>query len=164
MKITKEIQFIQNRCIEKAHPWLSLEEALVYELKKWCVITSNEEWDYYNQLWEILCHDYNQYYYCLIKWDIITISTTYMSIFWLPPCLARVLNGLNDGWLNPSYWYLQWCIYEIEERDNWNENIYKLWKPVCIWESINPDWSPATLFDQSEETISAIANEMWYTP
>lgn len=131
MKITTEIQFIQNRCIEKAHPWLSFEEAIGEEMLYWCIYKNMRTW-----LLETETGD-----------DLFTI-------FWLPPCLARVLNGLGVDYKT------EWLWDHGESRDffiKWKtRNLYIKWK------LLNPDWSPATLFDQSTETISAIAKEMWY--
>ncbi len=77
---------------------------------------------------------------------------------------------------------LLWSIFTLDKilYTLWDRYIYKEWflramilysKPVN-WEKayfveiprnlLNKDWTSCTLFDQSEETISSIANILWY--
>lgn len=72
--------------------------------------------------------------------------------------LQKVLTTLNFSWYNPSYWYLQWWIHEINERTNDNETTFKIWDYVCDRKLLNDNWTDATLRDQSEETQDIIYN------
>lgn len=142
MNLTPELKFIQEKLVLAAHPWLSLEDALNIEIKNpHCLKIAKMLKRYFNQYWEPQeeLFEWNRYDYT--KWKII----------WLPPSLPRVLNGLGD-----NYMYVPcWCIYSILA--------YALDKDqLCDRKLLNDDWSDATLFDQSEEIITAIAREMWY--
>ena len=151
MKITPEIQFIQDKCILAAHPWLSLEEAKNEEENDLsCLLISDSFYHREVTTW-ISCQMKMKYIQILSKRDYFYIhrNNVIIGVFWLPPCLARVLNGL---WQN--YFYRSWRLWYRIDRDSHH---------YCNWKLLNPDWSPATLFDQSDETINAIAKEMWYS-
>ena len=169
MKITPEISFIQDRLILAAHPWLSLEEAKKAELWYWCAVNTSFWW--FDIIFSVTeWYEWDPTKWCFIltphEWDFsyqITHPSAFNDIFWLPPCLARVLNGLSSDWF--LYLYFNWRIYiRYEDNIDWAWNLLDKWydSQVCERIIINPDWSPATLFDQSPETISAIAKEMWF--
>lgn len=137
MKLKPELYYIQHRLVLAAHPWLSWVDALRIESKiDWCIKLYNNRTQR-REPWEEC------------------------EIVWLPPTLARVLNGLGQnnfvevkynkgGFIDVKYWDIQ-CLIFLNFSDNWIE-----------WKLLNDDWSEMTLFEQSNETISAIARELWY--
>lgn len=190
MQLTEEMKFIQNILVEKAHPWLSLEEAKQSELIKWCL---------YEMWWEI--HTMKSSQHSIITpekvscvwltkfmdeinpvthkkfefWDKFYSEITYrhwyywnkklprlVNIFWLPPTLSRVLNGLGDKYYYHPYYKYIYRECDIDTIIKWKNSIISTASEVCERYLLNEDWSDKTLFEQPEHIITAIAREMWY--
>jgi len=160
MKLTPELKFIQEKLVLAAHPWLSLDEARKLELKAdWCIVKANinRTWhidDMSNwEIWTMIDGEYillNDLHIAYIDWWNWLRDSSITEVVWLPPTLSRVLN-YDDDWF-----YRSWFIY------CYDSNMTNQRDKICKWKLLNDDWSDATLFDQSDETITAIAREMWY--
>ncbi len=148
MNITPEISYIQNAILLAVHNTQSITYARKKESKmKDCMYITKKLKRYFNEYW--------------IPEEEIIIWENWMYAKWkaigLPPCLSRVLFVLGS---NYGYWLTG--IVEIDDYDNDIGTQYNLWDTICERKLLNEDWQSATLFDQSEETISKIALLLGY--
>ncbi len=151
MKLTPKQIEMQEDILLKIYEWCTFEDAIekeyesIWQKFNWLYICSRTRnaWDCWtmsqDDFTEASCDDE-------LLFDNIFIS------------LQKVLTTLNFSWYNPSYWYLQWWIHEINERTNDNETTFKIWDYVCDRKLLNDNWTDATLRDQSEETQDIIYN------
>lgn len=143
MKLTPELKFIQEKLVLAAHPWLSLEEALKMEIWNWC-LCYHKYLKNYQTIIEVI-DDKN----LRMKWYDLFTQPNEIEIIWLPPTLSRVLRALEQ---------FKW----VEEMLTYNFNFSSTSGERISRKLLNDDWSEMTLFEQSNETISAIARELWY--
>jgi len=151
MKLTPQQIEMQEAILLKIYEWCTLEDAIkkeyesIWQKFNWLYICSRTRnaWNY----WTMSQDDFTEASYDdELLFDNISFS------------LQKILTTLNFSWYNPSYWYLQWWIYEINERTNDNETTFKIWDYVCDRKLLNDNWTDATLRDQSKETQDIIYN------
>ncbi len=138
MTITPMMQYIQDRILEAVH-WCSLEEAREREKQiEWCLVTvCFTVW--MSLVEHMVTYDEEKY------WDKVH------KIIGLKPSLAKVLTALGDeyhrGKIKDHYWERIWIIHTSQ-----------YWAVICSARRklLNEDKSEASLFDQSQETITAI--------
>ena len=166
MTITPMMQYIQDCILEAVH-WCSLEEAREKELWKfWCFVKyywDSFRWDevsnyqvikkmdddiLFKNIW--LSDDINNPSYRVTYHNFKETEIESYEIIGLPPTLPRVLTALEDE--EPHYYSNISKIF----IDRWNAT------PIYIPRKLlNSDWTDATLFDQSQDTITAIWNLLW---
>jgi len=151
MKLTPQQIEMQEAILLKIYEWCTLEDAIkkeyesIWQKFNWLYICSRTRnaWNY----WTMSQDDFTEASYD----DELLFDNIFIS-------LQKILTTLNFSWYNPSYWYLQWWIYEINERTNDNETTFKIWDYVCDRKLLNDNWTDATLRDQSKETQDIIYN------
>ena len=145
MTITPMMQYIQDRILEAVH-WCTLEEAREKEKVFWSYVYDEENW--------LMCilMKLTEYTDVRLKnWDWWTIKDDTVSFTGLPPTLPRVLTALGENRI-----YSRWNICYI-----WRDWLTTYFTKICKRKLLNEDWTDATLFDQSQDTITAIWNLLW---
>lgn len=150
MTITPMMQYIQDRILEAVH-WCSLEEARKKDLKFWCILL--RKFDDWSSFLETLLHFERDTFYLLsTSWWVTNSYAVYwkpIEIIWLPPTLSRVLTALWNEYCMLDYW-------SIRNKTN-------AYRKVWDRKHLNEDKSEASLFDQSQDTITAIWVLLWWT-
>lgn len=96
-----------------------------------------------DKLYSIVCNNWVP-----ISQEISMRDTKY----YYPISLSRVLTALGES-KSYSNWYI------LDRGRDW---FCSYFKKVCKRKLLNEDWTDATLFDQSQETITAIWVLLWW--
>jgi hypothetical protein len=167
---------MQEAILLAVHPWCTIEQAREKELKlEWCMIVTwyNSPWDWSQlddmtstkKLYSKISHD-NQFDSVEWRYSFEDFKKCWIdlpkqvnnnwhpydylsySIIGLPPTLERTLVALGK-----DYYYIANTLQYFD----WNSPTY-----ICDRKLLNDNWTPASLFDQDEETQNKIAEILWY--
>ena len=148
MTLSPQVLYVQECVLKAVHHTDDIEEAIEKSLDE----------DVY------FCKKTKTYIYSCWQYTIKNLSLAdALTKLTTIPSLDRVLYALWN-----RYIYYDWGICEVDETCHSDSNC-SCWKRhygISIWKILrkllNNDWTSCNLFDQSEKTINAIANILWY--